>query len=176
DHVDAASHYGNRFAVRVEGALMRLAVDSTRQPAHDGEALGRQLEPEPLRHPPPDVTRRARAYDCDAGWVAQLGRPAHEQERRRVRDLAQIWWIVGVGPFYKARADVRQLAQFFLKRFEIAKLGDTARRVARHPGRRDLVGTELEYFLGRAELLDQQLARSRTNSARSSQCEPVNIR
>ena len=69
----------------------------------------------------------ARAYDCDAGWVAQLGRPAHEQERRRVRDLAQIWWIVGVGPFDKARADVRQLAQFFLKRFEIAKLGDTAR-------------------------------------------------
>src|SRR5208282_5554161 len=159
----------------VELSLIRLAVDSTRQAAHYGEALGSQLEAEPLRHPAADIAGRASADDCDAGGIAQLGGAAHEQERRRVGDLAQIWRIVGVSPFDEARADVRQFAQLFLERFEVAKLRDVASGVARHAGGRDLVGIELKYFFGRAELVDQQLAGSRTDSVSTSQCEPINV-
>src|SRR6202044_168232 len=54
DDVDAASQHGERLAVSVEGPLMRFAVDSSRQPADDGEALGRELETEPLRPSAPD--------------------------------------------------------------------------------------------------------------------------
>ena len=176
DDVDAASEHRERLAVRVERALMRLAVDAARQPADDGEAFGGELEAEPLRHPAADIAGGARADDCDTGVIGQDGGAAHEQERRWVGDLAQIWRIVGVGPFDEAGADVRQLAQFFFERLEVAELGDTVRGVAWHPGRRDLVGVELEYFLGRAELFDQQLAGARPDSVNSSQCEPVNVR
>ena len=69
DDVDAASHHGERFAVSVERTLMRLAVDSARQTAHDGEALGRQLEAEPLRHPAAGVAGSARADDCEASGL-----------------------------------------------------------------------------------------------------------
>ena len=105
----------------------------------------------------------------------ELRRAAHEQEWRRVGDLAQIGRIVGVGPLDQPRADVRQLAQLFLERFEVAKPGDILRSVARYASGRDLVGIELENFFRRAELVDQQLAGSRTDSAGTSQCEPINI-
>ncbi len=125
---------------------MRLAVDSARQPADDGEALGGQLEAEPMRHPAPDIAGRARADDSDARGVRQLRRAAHEEERRRVGDLAQIGRIVGVGPFHQARADARQFAKFFLERIEVAKLRDTARGVARNSCGCDLVGTAAGKF------------------------------
>src|SRR5580658_4862119 len=173
--IDAASQHGERLAMSVEGPLMRFAVDSSRQTADDGEALGRQLEAEPLRHPASDIAGGARADYRDTGAVGQSGSAADEQERRRVGDLPQIRWIVGVGPFDESRAEVGQLAQFFLERLELAKFRNAVRGVARHSGRGDLVGVELEYFFGRAELVDQQLAGSRTDSAGASQCEPINV-
>jgi len=89
--------------------------------------------------------------------------------------LAQIRRIVGVGPFDQARAEIGQLAQLLFERLEVAELRDILRRVAGNSGGRDLVGIELKYFLGRAELLDQQLAGARTDAARPSQCEPINV-
>src|SRR5208283_4740820 len=127
--VDAASQHRDGLAVRVEGTLMRLAVDSAREAAHDAEALGGELEAEPIRHPPPDIAGRASADDRDAVSVCELRRTAHEQEWRRVGDLAQIGRIVGVGPLDQPRADIRQLAQLFLERFEVAKARDILRSV-----------------------------------------------
>ena len=175
DDVDAASQHGNRCAASVEGPLMRLAVDSARQPADDGKALGRELKAQPLRHSAPDIAARARADDRDTIGASHLGGAADEQERRRVCDLAQVGRIVGVSPFDQARAEIRQLAQFLFERLEVAELRDILRRVAGNPGGRDLVGAELEYFLRRAELLDQQLAGARTDAARPSQCEPIDV-
>src|SRR6202035_5271029 len=163
-------------AMAVEGALMRLAVDSACQPADDGEALGGQLEAEPLRHPAADIAGRAGANDRDTVAISRMRGTPHEQERRRIGDLAQIRGIVGVSPFDEARADVGQLTQFFLEDLEIAELSDTACGLARHAGRRDLLRIELKYFFRRAELFDQQLASARPDSARPSQCEPVNVR
>src|SRR6202041_1542620 len=116
DDVDATSEHSERFAVSVEGTLMRLAVDAAREPAHESEPFGGELEAEPLRHPAADVAGRARTDDCDGVAVSQRRRTADDQERRRIRNLAQVWRIVGVGPFDEPRADIRQLAPFLLER------------------------------------------------------------
>jgi hypothetical protein len=48
--VDAAAENGHGGPTRLERTSMRLAVDATSEPAHDGQPRGGQLPPEQPRH------------------------------------------------------------------------------------------------------------------------------
>src|SRR6266446_103811 len=104
DNVHPAPQHRESLAVGVERTLMRLAVNPARQPAYYGESLGRKLEPKPLRHPAPDITRRARPNNRNTIRISERSSPAHKQKRRRISNLAQVRGIIGVSPLDHPRA------------------------------------------------------------------------
>jgi hypothetical protein len=75
NHVDTASHEGDRRPSRVERAAMSLAV--AREPAYHGEILGGQLHAKPLRHPPAGFARVACANDRDAVQLRERSGAMH---------------------------------------------------------------------------------------------------
>ena len=89
--VDAAAEHGDRVAVCLECAAVRLPVHPTREPAHDDDACLRELAAEHPRNL--CAVRRAgsRAHDRDGRARKQLGisDPAHVQPSRRIVNRPQ---------------------------------------------------------------------------------------
>ena len=69
------------------------AVDAAREPAHHGDAAGREIGGKSLRHRHAVGRRRARAHDGDGEGVVLGERSAHVQSPGRCLDLAQIGGI-----------------------------------------------------------------------------------
>jgi len=174
--VDAAAEDRYGRTVRIQGALMSLAVDSSRETADDDKSLGRQLETQALSHSPACIASRACSDNRDTVGLVHAGGTAHKQVRRRIRNMAKIWRVVRIIPFDQASADSRQFAQFFFDRIEVAKINNAARDIARNAGRSNLVGADVEDILGGAEFLDQQPAGSRTDAVNAAQRQPIDVR
>jgi hypothetical protein len=153
DDVDTTAHYGDRAAEGVERALMGLGVDSTRETADDGEALGGQFEAEPLRHPATGVAGGARSDHCDMLGIGAVQLAAQEEIGGRVRYLAEVDGIVRVGPAHEARADPRQFAEFLLDRIEVGETRNIVRGGTLDTSLGEIAFSGGEDSLGRLEML-----------------------
>src|SRR5579872_876962 len=71
NHIHSASHYGHSLAASIEGSLMCGPIDTARQTADDGKALGRQFHGETLRHPESRLAGGARTHYREASRLTQ---------------------------------------------------------------------------------------------------------
>jgi hypothetical protein len=96
--VDPASEHGHRLPAAVQGTSVSLAVDASREPAHDDEPGGRQLAGERARHLRAVRGARARADDGNPGRQQGVCLPADEKRRRRIVELREQGRITGPAP------------------------------------------------------------------------------
>ena len=96
--VDPASEHSHRPSAALQGASVSLAVDASREPAHDDEPSRRQLAGERPRHLGAVRGARAGADDGDSGLRQRRGLPADEERRRRIVQLREQGRIAGLAP------------------------------------------------------------------------------
>ena len=96
--VDPASEHSHRPSAALQGASVSLAVDASREPAHDDEPNRRQLAGERARHLGAVRRARAGADDGDSGLRQSAGVPADEEVCRRIVQLREQRRIAGLAP------------------------------------------------------------------------------
>jgi hypothetical protein len=108
DAIETGRADGDGVAVGSQRALVRGAVDAERETRGDDEAAPRQFGGEGVRVVETLRRRRAAADDGDLRQTEQIGIALPEQQRRRLRDVAQRRRIARISDRQQAAAGQRE--------------------------------------------------------------------